>query len=251
MTAFPSRAAVVALSLIAGPAAAEGPSLGAIGCPAEAVTIAVLGDSLADGLWGSFFRAFAACPTVDVLRLTTVSDGLAKSDASDWLGRLGPEGQGADLIVVQMGANDITNIREGTTRAVFGSPEWEAAYGARAAELAEGLVAVTPDVVWMGLPIVGQERFEESYRAITAIQAAAAEAAGVAFVDTHEPTSFGLGEFVMSAEIDGTLRQIRNTDQVHFTEVGYDMVAGLIRGDVEQLFRKAGSAAAIDALVLQ
>ncbi|SLN18510.1 DUF459 domain-containing protein [Roseisalinus antarcticus] len=246
------RTACAAILIAAlGPGAAAADTLDRIGCPAESVRIVVLGDSLADGLWGAFFRAFAGCSTVDLLRRTQVSDGLAKTDPEGWLARLGPEAEGADLVVVQIGANDITNIREGTTRHVFGSDEWRVVYGARATALAEGLRSRAPRLIWMGLPIVGQERFEDSYREISALQEAAITAAGGRFVDTHEPTTFGGGEFVMNAQWDGSVRQMRISDQVHFTELGYDVVAGLLAGEVERLFQTRERAAAMDGLALQ
>lgn len=233
----------------AAPAGASGLTLDDIACPSEPVRIVVLGDSLADGLWGSFTRAFLGCGGVEVVRATTVSDGLTRSDVAGWIARMGVTE--ADLVVVQIGANDIMNIREGTTRHVYGSEDWQAAYAARAEDLARSLRATAPRVIWMGLPIVGQERFEASYREISALQAAAAERAGIRFVDTHGPTTFGLDGFTMSAEVGGTTRQLRATDQVHFTEIGYDIVAGLLRNDVAKLFSDAGRDAAVGALALQ
>ena len=55
----------------------------------------------------------------------------------------------------------------------------------------------------------------------------------------------------MSAEIDGTTRQIRVTDQVHFTELGYDLVAGLLRTDVERLFVQSSADATLGGMALQ
>jgi len=246
---MPKRFAAALLLLVPGFASAQS-TLSEMDCPAEPVRIAVLGDSLGDGLWGSFYRAFAECALVDVLRRSTVSDGLAGHDAEDWLARLDSDGP-LDLVVVQIGANDIINIREGTTRHVVGSPEWDTAYAERAEALAAGLQGVAPDVIWMGLPIVGRAQYEDSYRNISALQAEAVSKAGVRFVDTHTPTTFGQGAFVMSAEVDGAVRQIRASAQVHFTELGYDVVAGLIRADVAQIFQDRSRAIAIDALQLQ
>ena len=84
---MPKRFAAALLLLVPGFASAQS-TLSEMDCPAEPVRIAVLGDSLADGLWGSFYRAFAQCGSVDVLRRSTVSDGLAGSDAEDWLSRV-------------------------------------------------------------------------------------------------------------------------------------------------------------------
>lgn len=238
------------LSLGAPVMAQQSGGLAGLDCPSEPVRIVVLGDSLADGLWGSFTRAFADCAGVSVERRTTVSDGLVRSGPDTWLARAA-EGGPADLIVLQIGANDITNLRDGTTRMVWGTPEWRAAYDARAEALATGLLALADDVIWMGLPIVGRAQFEEGYRVITGLQATAAERAGARFVDTHEPMTFGAGEFVMSAQVEGRTRQIRNNDQVHFTQLGYDLVAGLLRADVENVFQARSREAALGGLVLQ
>ena len=78
-------AGFVALSLAAGGASAA--QLGTTSCPNADVRIVVLGDSLADGLWGSLYRSFARCETMEVVRLTEVSDGLAKTSAKGWLER--------------------------------------------------------------------------------------------------------------------------------------------------------------------
>ncbi|QQA44473.1 GDSL-type esterase/lipase family protein [Pelagovum pacificum] len=250
MTSHWVHAAAAAL-LLAIPGVSRAEPLSSLDCPSEPSSIVVLGDSLADGLWGSFYRAFIRCDQVTVLRRTTVSDGLAKTSPEEWMTRLGPEAQNADLIVVQIGANDITNIREGTTRHTFGTDEWRATYQDRAERLVTALQGTAPQVVWMGLPIVGQERFEPSYREITALQEAAVTAAGAKFVDTHEPTTFGGDEFVMTAQYDGSMRQMRVTDQVHFTELGYDVVAGLLHGDVEKIFSAGDRAAGLDGLTLQ
>jgi Uncharacterized protein conserved in bacteria len=157
----------------------------------------------------------------------------------------------ADLIIVQVGANDITNLREGTTRHVYGSDTWRAAYADRAKTLALGLREKSPRLIWMGLPIVGQDRFEPSYREITALQEAAVTEAGALFVDTHAPTTFGSEGFTMTADWDGGTRRVRVQDQVHFTELGYDLVAGLLAGEVQRLFQAAARDATMDGLALQ
>ncbi|MDR9394916.1 MAG: GDSL-type esterase/lipase family protein [Roseovarius sp.] len=218
-------------------------------CPAAPVTIAVIGDSLADGIWGAFYRAFATCADVRVMRLTEVSDGLAKSPAKDWLDRL--ETAAPDLTVVTVGANDLTNIRKDRSRLVHGTADWKSEYAARARALAAGLKARSEAVVWMGLPIVGKQEYEASYRQLTELQSAAARQAGVRFVDTHEPTTFGQGQFVMSTRIDGTVRQVRHSDQVHFTELGYDMVAALMQATVSTIFTTASRDADLGAVALQ
>lgn len=242
-------AASCALGLAPFAAHAQQNALSDIPCPASTVTIAVMGDSLADGIWGAFFRAFSPCDTVEVLRLTSLSDGLARSDPSAWLGRL--KGIEPDLTLISIGANDLVNMRSNRVRFIYGQSDWAVEYKARATTLAAGLKSASSSVIWLGLPVVGRADFEDSYRQITELHAAAAMAEDLAFVDTHAPTMFGQGAFVMNAKIDGTLRQMRHTDQVHFTAAGYDMVAGLTGSAVADLFDNTNREASLGALELQ
>ncbi len=225
-------AALVALAV---PAPAWG-RLDSLPCPATPVRLVVMGDSLADGLWGAMVRAFLRCATVEVLRLTTVSDGLARTAPEDWLARYAPPADPAatrDLVIVQVGANDITSIRRGTRREVFGTAGWTELYRDRARALAEGLAAAgAARVFWFGLPVVGPARLEPDYRTISALQAEGAAAGGATFVDVHRLTMFGAEGFTMNAEVDGVPRQLRAADQVHFTDLGYDLVAAAIRDEL-------------------
>ncbi|MCC6303769.1 MAG: DUF459 domain-containing protein [Rhodobacteraceae bacterium] len=255
-----------ALAIVRALAIAVAPALGAgagaataadrldgLRCPERAVRLVVMGDSLADGLWGAMMRAFLRCTTVEVLRATAVSDGLARSDPGDWLGRYAPTPTSGetDIVVVQLGANDITSIRQGSRRAVFGTPEWDTLYEARALALAEGLAATAARVFWLGLPVVGPERLEPAYRTVTALQAAGAGPAVARFVDIHTLTGFASGGFTMNAEIDGSLRQLRAGDQIHFTEAGYDLVAAALFPDLARAFAARAAPAAAPAVVLQ
>lgn len=253
MTGF--RAAALAAGLMIAalvqPVAADAGRLETLKCPTESIRLVVMGDSLADGLWGSVFRAFAHCSNVRVVRLTSVSDGLAKSAPEIWLDRYVQEisqSEAIDIVVVQVGANDLTAIRDGTTRATYKSDDWNAKYQARAAELAKALAERAATLIWLGLPVVGRSDLEGAYREISAMQAAAVTGNGGSFVDIHAYTQFGADGFVMNAEIDGETEVLRASDQVHFTEIGYDYVAGLLQDDLEKYFSfKSRSAAVIGA----
>lgn len=251
-----SAAALLVASLGPGFAADRAPPL----CPEQPTRLAVLGDSLADGLWGALYRGYLGCKTVTVLRAATVSDGLARTAPEDWLARLaeesGPDGM-ADIVVVQIGANDLTAIRAGSVRAVYGAPEWDAAYLDRARALSELLAASAGAVFWLGLPVAGPEDLETGYARISALQAAGVAEAGTAaaakaeFVDIHGLTTFGTGGFTQNAEIDGTLEQLRAPDQVHFTELGYDLVMAAVQPGIERVMKARDADAALKTVALQ
>jgi len=206
-------------------------------CPTSPMRLVVLGDSLADGLWGSFQRTFLQCDTMEVLRLTAVSDGLAKSSGAEWIERYmseaGPPVEGTtDVVVVQIGANDINFIRNGSSREIFNTEPWTELYSERVGELVGALGTHSAELFWIGLPVVGNSKFEPSYQIISALQQAAVRAAGGTFVDIHELTQFGTGEFAMSGKVDGRVVKMRAADKVHFTLPGYDMVARAVLDDL-------------------
>jgi len=225
-------------------------------CPTYKARLVVLGDSLADGLWGAFYRRYAQCKTLEVVRLTKVSDGLAKTSAEGWLARYqalpnvtDPEQK--DIILVQLGANDLTNLRNGSTRTVFSSPDWDAAYKGRVRELGQGLVAAAGDVIWFSLPIVGKDSLRKNYDHIQDLQSGALKGLPIKYVDTYKLTSFGTDAFTMNAKVDGKLRQLRADDRIHFTTVGYEVVAQTVLSDLEKFLHFQDSKIVISNVALQ
>jgi len=234
-----------------------GAASGALYCPTQPTDIAVMGDSLADGVWGALERGWSACGEVTLHRVTAVSDGLAVHDAATWIGRLaaslGPEGR-AEVVIIQLGANDIRPLRTAEGRATFGTDAWKAAYGNRATELLKGVANHASAAIWLGLPVVGDSRLESSYVEVSAVQSAAATGATALparFVDLHEATEFGTGGFVQSAEVDGTMTQLRAPDLIHFTARGYDLVLATFAGDLEKRLRARDAKATLGGMALQ
>lgn len=227
-------------------------------CPKVEARVAVVGDSLADGLWAALFRAWRGCQSVTLFRVTKVSDGLTLTAPGDWAGRLAASlGEFvADVVVVQVGANDIRPVRMDGGRVMFGSPEWDLAYADRGHTLLADLRQMADSVVWVGLPVVGDEILEAAYTRVSGVQASlvadrAASDPETIFVDIHEATGFGTGGYIQSVTLGESLTQLRATDRIHFTNVGYDMVALLFRRNIEQRLLARDNSANLNALALQ
>ena len=225
-------------------------------CPSEPTRLVVLGDSLADGLWGSLNRSYARCPTVEVVRLTAVSDGLAKTSDAGWLKRYARvatklDTRASDIVLVQIGANDITTIRNGSIRESFASDTWTQIYAGRVVGLTRALKARTAQVIWFGLPVVGNTKLEAPYQAISKLQRGAVKSAGGRFIDIHELTKFGTGDFSMNGPFAGRIRQLRAPDKVHFTKSGYDFVAHLVLNDLARLMLARDRRASLQNVTLQ
>lgn len=225
-------------------------------CPNTQMRVLVMGDSLADGLRLSLARYFAQCSTMQVVNVTAVSDGLAKTTDRDWLQRFLAKAGGAadpsrDIVVVQVGANDITTIRNGRTRESFNSDSWNALYQQRVKQLTAELSARSAGVFWFGLPVVGNASYEPSYQVISQLQADAVRKAGGRFIDIHQLTTFGTGQFSMSGKLGGRILQLRAADKVHFTKPGYDLIASQILGDITRLIADTNRRVALQDVRLQ
>jgi len=249
-----TQAAMLILAGLAAPLAAA--TVESATCPTADMRIVVLGDSLADGLWGSLNRSFARCPMIETLRLTAVSDGLAKTSSQGWLDRYAGASTAlntreSDVVIVQIGANDITTIRTGNSRESFSTPEWDKLYSDRASQLATGLRARAASVIWFGLPVVGKSRLETPYQTITLLQQQAALKAGAMWVETHDLTKFGTGDFAMNGSYEGRLQQLRAGDKVHFTRSGYDYVAAEILDDLDKIIAVRNRRTTIQNVQLQ
>lgn len=241
---------LLALTMAAGGAQA------ATDCPKSPMRVMVVGDSLADGLWASLHRVFAQCDTMNVVRLTAVSDGLAKTSGKDWIQRYFAKAgktrdKSADIVIVQIGANDITAIRNGRTRESFNTETWNALYQQRVMEMTATFDANAAEVFWFGLPIVGNTSWEPSYQIISQLQSAAVRKAGGHFIDIHELTKFGTGAFSMSGNFGGRVMQMRAADKVHFTKPGYDYVAGVVLPEIEKVIANHNRRIALQDVELQ
>lgn len=246
-------AALIGLAL---PATAETP-LQEMPCPTEASRVVILGDSLADGLWAAMNRAFARCKSLDVLRLTQVSDGLARTSAAEWLDRYAAATRPddvpsqSDLVILQIGTNDLGALRTGNSRARFGSDAWRAAYADQAQELAEGLRDRAAEVLWFGLPIMGDRTADARYRDLTGVQSRVAETAGVRFFDIWEMSKFGNDGFSLNGTVEGRPRQLRVTDRIHFTTLGYELVASEAAAELTRFLTARDRGAAMRDDLLQ
>lgn len=220
-------------------------------CPTAPARLVVVGDSLADGMWGAFYRRYAKCSEMEVVRLTTVSDGLAKSSPDEWLNRVAARAGANDIFLVQLGTNDLTNIRDGRERHVHGSETWADAYSQRMNALARGLLNRGAAVFWYGLPIVGRNDIREDIEKLTFIQSAALQDTGVIYIDTYEKSQFGTGDYAIATTVDGKPQRVRADDRVHFTTVGYELLAEAALSQLEPFILAHDQKEHLNGLALQ
>jgi hypothetical protein len=197
----------------------------------EEYRIFVLGDSLAAGLLSGLTRMAADDERLSVDGRYKEDSGLARPEYYDWNDALPKilESNQIDIAVVMIGTNDAQAIRDGNLRHRFGTPEWNLLYAAKVDRLMAGLKQAGAAVYWLGLPAMASARYEAEVRAIDAIQADRAKAAGVKYVSTLEAFPPKDGRWTdMGVDETGQPARVRTRDGVHFLRAGNNRLGALV-----------------------
>lgn len=221
--------------LLAGPAAAQPSPIypeeltvvsPPIVAPAQA-TIAVLGDSLADGIWGGLYRKLVRDKRYTVYRGAKNSTGFGGDDFLESIERAFAAGP-VDAVVMMIGANDRRGIYVGGVLAApYRSPQWPETYAGRVGRFMDAVQARGVPLVWILLPIMREADASRDARQINSIVAAAASSRSqVVLVPTWAMTQGPDGEYAAYLkDAKGQQKLFRHTDGVHFADFGYDMIS--------------------------
>lgn len=202
------------------------------------VHIAVLGDSLGEGLWASLYRKYYRSRAVKVFNLAKASTGFNVTPYEESLLALA-ERQRIDLLIVQTGANDRQRVvsLDGEEKAIFGTERWHQIYGQRLSYF----LAVTQQrkipVLWVGMPIMRDAPYDHGMRVISRMHQGYAERHGAQFLDIAAFTADAEGAYAeFLVQTDGRRRRLRHEDGVHSWEFGYDRLAAFVDDAVRARF---------------
>lgn len=210
------------------------------------VTIAVVGDSLADGIWGGLYRKLYRDKRFNVYRGAKNSVGFCGGDLLDALDRAFEAGP-VDAVVMMIGANDRRGIyaADGKLAAAYKSPKWPAAYRAKVDQFIDSASARSVPLIWVLLPVMRDEGADADGQQINAIVGEAAEARPlVTTIPTRPLTADQDGKYAAYLkDARSQQRLVRDTDGVHFTDYGYEMIADRVLARLNEVAVKSGSVA--------
>jgi lysophospholipase L1-like esterase len=208
--------------------------------PSNKLRVAVIGDSLSQGL-GPAIERWMNPSVVRVLSLGRQSTGLSREDYFNWEAGMRQivEEFRPDLVFVLLGSNDAQAqiSRDGTSIPV-GSVRWLEGYGERAANLLGEATRAGTHVVWVGIPIVKERRHWDFYRRVNDIyrETASADPFGT-YLDAWTPFEGRDGGYTAFVRNDrGDLVEVRASDGVHFTQTGYSFLARMAIVAADQAF---------------
>ncbi|MEO8558841.1 MAG: DUF459 domain-containing protein [Rhodospirillales bacterium] len=200
------------------------------------IIIALMGDSIADGIWGGMVRILIRDRRYVLLREAKNSSGFT---TSDWQAALDAViEKKPDAIVVLFGTNDRQSlIVRDKPRSLFRSKDWEAGYIKRTDDFMDKVTGIGIPLVWVGLPIMRDEKWNDESIYLNAIFKQEAETRGVVFLATWNMTADKDGKYApYGLDLKGDKRLLRANDGIHFTESGYDLIADRVLQTLREKF---------------
>jgi uncharacterized protein len=200
--------------------------------------VAVLGDSLAQMLAQGLTEAFENRPEVAILRKAKEDSGLVRDDFFDWTKatqEMLASGEKIDFAIMLIGSNDRQTLRDANGSYESRSPEWQAAYTQRIETIAAMFRDKKIPLVWVGLPILKNERLSEDAQAFNEFYRAYAEKAGATYVDIWEAFADEAGQYsAIGPDINGQTVRLRAADGVHFTKAGARKLAHFVEPNIRR-----------------
>jgi lysophospholipase L1-like esterase len=206
----------------------------------DKLRVAVIGDSLAAGLGYGTERVFRPA-LVRVTRQGRISTGLARPDYFDWPGAMQAIVQSfqPDLVIVMLGENDNQGLRTtgGHDQTPIGTTAWPAAYEQRVEDFMRIAVSAGARVVWVGLPTVqDRSRWDFIRRENAIYEHAASVVPNVAYLDSWDLFAAADGGYTPFYRGSGSVQVVREPDGLHFTGLGYALLARAAAEMAERAF---------------
>ena len=196
------------------------------------VKIQFFGDSLAQGLFLTTNPLLRRRDELRLLNGTRHATGLTRSDEHDWPAtiRASLAREPAHVVLVWIGANDFRPFVDRAARArhQFGTQTFFEAYRQSVATISQAAAECGAALGWIGLPNMRDDRFAAAVARLNTVMQEGAESEGGVFIPTWAATSDAAGRFRASvATADRAERRLRADDGVHFSDIGYRLMARL------------------------
>ena len=188
------------------------------------VTIAVVGDSMANDLGNGMEDLFARHSNVRVVKKTRFATGLVRTDYYNWDAEIRQflATHDPDVILVLIGGNDRQPIRlEDDRRLDPLTRPWMAEYQKRVSKFMRNIRRERARTFWIGLPAVRSDSLTQAYQAMNRMYRYEARRHGFKYVSIwNEFLSPSGGYTSFGQSLEGVRRRLRQTDGMHFNETG-------------------------------
>jgi hypothetical protein len=190
--------------------------------------VALVGDSMmAVGLSSTMLREAPKYKDLVLVKMFKSGTGLARPEVFDWqteypamLGTARP-----DVVIVAIGANDGQGFVEDGVTYPFGSAGWSAIYERRVQAFLAMLEENGARVVWVGLPPMKSDAYDERIALVNRIDYAVVHASPRAiWYSTAGIVGDENGRFQDFGEVRGETARLRQGDGIHLSDDGAVLV---------------------------
>jgi hypothetical protein len=191
---------------------------------AKTRTVALVGDSMmAVGLSSTLLREAPKYKDLTMVKAFKSGTGLARPEVFDWqteypamLGSVKPY-----IVIVAIGANDGQGFVVGKTVYPFGTDGWKEIYKSRVEAFLAMLEADGATVVWLGLPPMKSDVYDERIAEVNRIDYAAVNANPQAiWFSTAGLVGDASGQFQDFGKVRGQTVRLRQADGIHLSDDG-------------------------------
>jgi uncharacterized protein len=237
--------------------------------PAE--TVVVIGDSFGEWLAYGLEQVFAETPQIGIVRKIKTDFGLvrddARLDAPEWMQAIKdllPATEKANAIVVMLGVNDRSSLRERAPAAKeatspsdahpgpaaataaprqppsasfeFHTDKWAEIYSKRIDDMIAALKTRGVPIIWVGLPAIRGAKSTTDMSYLDELYRARADKAGIAYVDIWDGFVDDQGRYVQDGpDFEGQTRRLRTYDGVYFTKAGAEKLGHYVEHDLRRV----------------
>ena len=237
--------------------------------PAE--TVVVIGDSFGEWLAYGLEQVFAETPQIGIVRKIKTDFGLvrddARLDAPEWMQAIKdllPATEKANAIVVMLGVNDRSSLRERAPAAKeatstsdahpgpaaaaaaprqppsasfeFHTDKWAELYSKRIDDIIVALKTRGVPIIWVGLPAIRGAKSTTDMSYLDELYRARADKAGIAYVDIWDGFVDDQGRYVQDGpDFEGQTRRLRTYDGVYFTKAGAEKLGHYVEHDLRRV----------------
>ncbi|MDR0481506.1 MAG: DUF459 domain-containing protein [Gallionellaceae bacterium] len=198
--------------------------------PDQPRVVALAGDSMmAVGLSDNLLRGMAGRKDLQSVRAFRSGTGLSRPEVFNWMTEYPKmiSNQQPDVIIVAIGANDAQGFVENGKVVAFGTDAWVSIYAARVRQFLDMLTQHNAQVVWISLPPMRLEKFNEHINLLNRIDYA---------VVSQNPRAHWLNSASSLGDAKGNYREyargkndrvirLRGVDGIHMSDEGAKLLA--------------------------
>jgi hypothetical protein len=199
----------------------------------RARVVVLTGDSMmAVGFGTGLMRRASEDKNLRFLRVFKSGTGLARPDVFNWMDQY-PAMVGSekpDVVIVAIGANDGQSFVVDSKVLLFGTEEWRKTYQSRVAEFLAMVESTGARVLWVGLPPMRSENFNQRVSIVNRIAyTVVSQDPKASWWSTASFVGDGSGSYREFSQLpNGTMVRLRAPDGIHFAEEGASAMTGVL-----------------------